>query len=392
MSKAYITPNIISWARNRAHISVEYLAKKLHVSSATIQEWEKGDCIPTLNQAEKVANILHIPFGYLFLKTPPKEELPIPDLRIGYNGDIHMLSVDLIDVINAVKRRQDAYKEIMLNEDIQPLSFIGSFINIEDPISIAKDMQKIMKIDRIFIKKLKSWSDYLNYLTNNAEDAGILVFRNGTVNGNSTRILSTDEFRGFSLCDDIAPVLFINATDYKSSQIFTFAHELAHLWIGQSGISNIPPDELEFGIANKKEELCDKIAVEFLVPAEEFLSEWRRSVKLEDEIQRLARLFRVSSFVILRRSFEYDLVSQSEFYKMLEYLRYNINVSEHEKKPKAKGGNFYDTFRVRNGKRFTNAIFEALIDGSILYREAASLLDVHVSTLKKIAHRYALVG
>jgi len=148
MNEAYITPKLISWARNRAYVSIDDLAKKLKVSSVKIQEWEQGDSRPTLNQAEKIANNLHIPFGYLFLKNPPEEELPIPDLRTGSKENVREISIDLIDVINETRRRQDAYKEIMINEDIEPLSFIGSLHDINDPATIARNMRSILKIER----------------------------------------------------------------------------------------------------------------------------------------------------------------------------------------------------------------------------------------------------
>ena len=390
MNEAYITPKLISWARNRAHVSIDDLAKKLKVSSAKIQEWEQGDSRPTLNQAEKIANNLHIPFGYLFLKNPPEEELPIPDLRTGSKGNIREISIDLIDVINETRRRQDAYKEIMINEDIEPLSFIGSLHDINDPATIARNMRSILKIDRSYIKKLKTWSDHLNYLVKYAESVGILVFRSGVVKFNTHRALSTDEFRGFTLCDEIAPVIFINAVDYKSSQIFTFAHELAHLWIGQPGISNVPPDGFAFGITNRNENLCDKVAAEFLVPKDEFVSAWNKFTPIKEEVQRLAKIFKVSSLVILRRSFEMNFISQSQFYENLEILKNEIAL--HERKPKGEGGDFYKTFNTRNSLKFSSTILEALVDGSMLYREAANLLNIHVSTLHELVNRSVLVG
>ena len=390
MNEAYITPKLISWARNRAHVSIDDLAKKLKVSSAKIQEWEQGDSRPTLNQAEKIANNLHIPFGYLFLKNPPEEELTIPDLRTGSKGNIREISIDLIDVINETRRRQDAYKEIMINEDIEPLSFIGSLHDINDPATIARNMRSILKIDRSYIKKLKTWSDHLNYLVKYAESVGILVFRSGVVKFNTHRALSTDEFRGFTLCDEIAPVIFINAVDYKSSQIFTFAHELAHLWIGQPGISNVPPDGFAFGITNRNENLCDKVAAEFLVPKDEFVSAWNKFTPIKEEVQRLAKIFKVSSLVILRRSFEMNFISQSQFYENLEILKNEIAL--HERKPKGEGGDFYKTFNTRNSLKFSSTILEALVDGSMLYREAANLLNIHVSTLHELVNRSVLVG
>ncbi len=79
--KAYITPALITWARQRDHLSAERAAERLAIDPGRLSAWESGVERPTFRQAQQLAQRLNIPFGYLFLSTPPEEELLLPDLR-----------------------------------------------------------------------------------------------------------------------------------------------------------------------------------------------------------------------------------------------------------------------------------------------------------------------
>jgi hypothetical protein len=138
--------------------------------------------------------------------------------------------------------------------EAEPLGFVGSFETGADPVALAADMRRQLGIGEDFSRVSKSWSDHVARLSRAADAAGILVFRSGIVGGNTRRPLSVDEFRGFALCDELAPVVFVNAADYKAAQSFTLAHGLAHLWIGKSGVSNETVDAFSRGYRSEREE------------------------------------------------------------------------------------------------------------------------------------------
>src|SRR5699024_3916533 len=102
----------------------------------------------------------------------------------------------------------------------------------------------------------------------------IWVMRNGVVGNNTHRPLSVQQFRGFAISDPVVPLIFINGKDAKAAQIFTFAHELAHIWLGSTGISNVLIGETDYGVHSALERKCNKIAAEFLVPEAGFAAQW----------------------------------------------------------------------------------------------------------------------
>lgn len=386
MTEAFITPTNLAWARSRAGISIAELAEKVQCAPEKIVAWEIGEKRPSLRQAEELATKLHIPLGYLFLSSPPPESPALPDFRVGYADQRTGMSLDLSEVVDSATRRQEACREIIENDGTEPLSFVSSFGAEVDPTYLATDMRHILKIDDGFARRSLNWSDHLSRLVHATENSGILVFRSSIVGSNSHRRLSVEEFRGFALCDVFAPLVFINAADYKAAQIFTLAHELAHIWIGKSGVSNQKVDGFLESPNNEIEILCDRAAAEFLVPRDLFISDWKSDNEHIVEIQRLARLYRTSAIVILRRAFDLHLIRRTELFELLERVKGFIFENKNQKENR--GGDFFATFNSRNGERFPSIVLGALRGGKLLYREAARLLDVHPNTLTSLEIRY----
>ena len=118
-----------------------------------------------------------------------------------------------------------------------------------------------------------SWADYIRRLAGKAEEAGILVFRSGTVGNNTRPKVDVQEVRGVALSDPLAPAIFVNSSDAKAAQVFTIAHEPAHLWLGETGVSDLTPDTETSQVTSEIELTCNKVAAEFLVPESEFLEQ-----------------------------------------------------------------------------------------------------------------------
>ena len=388
MSTALIQPNILKWARERSHVDIELLAHKLPVKSEKVIEWEAGSLQPTFKQAQKLAKILHIPFGYFFLKTPPGDNLPVPDLRTVSDQGNYQFSVDLRDVVANVLRKQDWYHDYLVEEGHNKIPFIGKFSISSDTNEIAKDITAYLRLSVEERSEAHNWEQFLRMLMDRCENAGLWVMRNGKVGNNTHRILDVDEFRGFTICDDYAPVIFLNGADAKAAQIFTLVHELAHLWLGESGVSDIGMNFRSSDIPNKIEKKCNEIAAEFLVPGLMLKDHWKAGLPLENNAEDLSSFFRVSSIVIARRLLDLKLVSFKEF---ISFYQKQVERWRREKENRPSGGSFYRTMPVANGQHFTNAVMQSVFKQRTLMRDGARLLDTNPVNLEELAHRTDII-
>ena len=379
-AEALISPNVMLWARERAAIPAGTLAERLGVDEAAIAAWETGAARPTFRQAEKFAALAHVPFGYLFLSAPPEETTPIPDLRTTAGGPRRRFSADFLDLIRDVMFKRDWFRQYLLDHGQERLAFVGRFDRTARIETVARDIRGILERGTVDDSST-SWDHHLSRLFGACEAAGIWVMRTGTVAGNTHRTLSVSDFRGFAIADDIAPIIMINGRDARAAQAFTLAHELAHIWLGQSGISdpmlNHPRDE-SAGI----ERTCDAIAAEVLVPRATFLAEWQDTRDLTENAHILARRFKVSQVVIARRALDLGKISRDEHQAFFEKERQAwLKLSE------GGGGNFYATAQARNGKRFARAVVNSAMSGNLLLREAGQLLDLKPATVIKLHER-----
>jgi Zn-dependent peptidase ImmA (M78 family) len=220
-------------------------------------------------------------------------------------------------------------------------------------------------------------------LVDAAEDQGVLVMVNGVVGSNTHRKLNPREFRGFALMDDLAPVVFINGADTRAAQIFTLAHELAHVMLGVSALSDADVENVPY---NDAERWCNQVAAEFLVPLESIRGSIDQSRSLTEELDRLAARFKVSSLVILRRLHDASYLDSKTYRDALaaELERVLAFIQDNE----SSGGNFYNTQPVRVSKRFARAVITSTLEGRTLYRDAFHMLGFKkLSTFQELGHR-----
>lgn len=375
---AFITPDVLKWALDKGPLSRPAVAKKLHLEEASLHSWETTKSVhPPFSKAQELAKLLRIPFGYLFLSEPPAVELPLPDFR-GTPAS-YVPSQEFQELLNDVLVKQDWYRDYLKSSNAPRLGFVGSFDTSDTVADVAADIRKRLDITPQLTHSAGSWSEFVTKLSSNAEGAGVLVMRSSVVGHSSKRKLSRTEFQGFAIADSRAPLVFVNTDDFKAAQVFTLAHELAHIWIGQSAISNT--DEAEAPTKNKIELFCNRTATEVLVPRADFLSAWNPAAGVDVLIQRLARRYWVSTLVILRRAHELGKLSDNQFFSSLDKAR------SAQKKEQGGGGSFYRNITSRMSQRFASAVLGEVHQGHILLTDAARLLGLKVPTLVKFADK-----
>ena len=384
VTEAFITPKVARWARERVGISRAQLADALGADSHEIEAWEQGETRPPFGKAQDLAKTLKVPFGFLFLSEPPPEKTPIPDLRTVVEGRTAKLSPDFLELLNDVLVKHEWYREYLEERQAEKLPFVGKF-RIADGIErVSADLSSLLSVEQSR-RVSYTWDEFLRQLSRTAEAQGIMVMRSGIVRGNTRRKLSVDEFRGFVISDELAPLVFINGRDSKAAQIFTLVHELVHIWIDRSGISNPDAKEVPNEQKNAIERFCNSATAEVLVPQHDFLKSLPAAFN-DQTIQKLTAHYRVSTIVIVRRAYELGAVTKSSFLDLLEREQQKQKEREktEEEEPTTGGGNFYLTLPVRNSRRFTETVLSALQAERVSYREAASLLGVRTGTLPKL--------
>lgn len=368
MTRVAIKPEVLDWAVARSGKDRAKLAKRF----GKLDQWESGESEPTLKQLEHFARATYTPLGYLFLDEPPEDKLPIRDFRTVMGRAPKRPSPNLLDTVHQMQRRQDWMREFLEQHDAEPLEFIGS-ATLRTPVTaLATRIRETLGFQENWAAAHATWEDALRAMKRAIEEIRVLVFINGIVNNNTSRPLDPEEFRGFVLTDRLAPLIFVNGNDAKGAQMFTLAHELAHLWLGETGVfalPNLQPSE------NQVEEYCNKVAAEFLIPASQLHEAWNRTENLNRSFQPLARRFKVSAIVAARRALDEGLINRSEF---LEFYR-----SQTRRTKRKGGGDFFKTQNNRVGARFAMAVDRATREGSLLYRDAYHLTGLTSDTFKK---------
>ena len=268
-----VRAELLAWARDRSRVPPEELGTKF----PALEEWEAGTKQPTLKQLEKFAQATHTPIGFLFLPAPPEESLPVPDFRTIGDVEIGQASPDLLETVYQCQQRQDWYRDFARVHREDPVSFVGTLTTDVDIVGAARQMRTVLSFDPT--ERGSSWSEAFSRLLNASDQRGVLVMVNGIVGSNTHRKLDPEEFRGFALSDDLAPLIFVNGADTKAAQIFTLAHELAHIWLGESGVDDA---DMAGSPTNVIERWCNAVAAEFLVPAADL-----QGVELDKTILRM---------------------------------------------------------------------------------------------------------
>lgn len=370
-----INPLMFQWARKRAGIGEAVLRRKF----PKLPAWEDGLFFPTLRQLEDFSRATYAPLGFFFLTSPPVERLDIPDFRKTAPNGMKQPSPNLLETVQALQGRQDWLSEHLAEEGGGPLPFIGSVTLKSDPKHVARSIRKALSIDSSWASDCRTWTEAASMLVDRTNEIGIVTVCNGVVGNNGHRKLDVDEFRGFVLSDPYAPFVFINGADAKGAQMFTLAHELAHLWLGSDGVINFRmmlPEDFD------EERFCDKVAAEFLVPAAEFQAMWREAQRQDDAFDYLARRFKVSQIVIARRALDFNYLTRNAFFDF--YTRYLETLAEHTVQ-KVSGGNFYNTANHRIGLAFGAHVVRAVRLGKLLYRDAYRLTGLSANTFEKYA-------
>ena len=356
-----VTQSVLAWALQRADRSYEETVKKF----PKLGDWMSGDALPSLRELEKFASFTHVSLGALIMPEPPDEALPIADMRTRGSKVIERPSGNLLDTIDRYQQFQDWYHDYAREQGAQKLPFLGSVSTQDNPHMVAHRVRELLLLDQITATTPEQWRrDIVKAL----EEVGVLVMMSGIVGNNTHRPLSTDEFRGFSLYDDLAPLIFVNlAGESYGAQNFTLVHEFAHLLAGHSALSG--GDHLLGGTG--EEAWCNRVAALALLP-DDALAAFDAAQSLQD-YRVAARRFGVSAEVALHRLYGARRIDEERYGALLEAVRADYG----SEKRHTGGGNYYNTLTTRLGRPLATAIITSTLEGRMGFTEGFRMIGSH---------------
>ena len=368
-SRVEVRPELLAWAVERSGRDPFELWTK-QMSEADYQAWLTGERRPTVRQLQNFASKTYTPYGFLLLAEPPAESLPVTDFRRPPGEAIRPISANLRQTVYDCQDRQDWYRGHRLLNGGERHRFVGSVELADRPEVVGEMIADKLGWSSQVRSGVNGWSRALAKLRDLSEELGILVVVSGMVGANTTRKLDPEEFKGFALADEYAPLVSINGVDFESAKIFTLVHELVHLWLGETGLSSLDPSSLE-NVAIER--WCNRVAAEMLVPTAEFADCFDPSREILGQLDELARHFRVSTQVILGRIREVGHIGWDTYQSLVELeLR---KISELPKKASG-GGNFNNSKPVQLSKRFASELIASTLEGRPPYTDAFRLLGI----------------
>lgn len=388
--KAFITPNVLKWARESARMSEELAATKVSVTVEKIKEWEDGTSQPTIRQAQILAKAYKRPFALFFLPDIPRDFQPLQDFR---KSGSKSLTTSSIFIIREIQQKQAWISDVYSDNQEAKLPFVGRFNINDNPQKVANDILKTLNINPLSYKSdnpIKEWIDA-------AETNGIFISRTSFIH--SRLKLDSEELQGFAIADPLAPFVFVNSEDWNAPQLFTLVHELAHIWIAETGISNDVEHNLKQNDKFHPIELfCNEVAANALMPKEIILDFDISLFQSSKDIFKIAKQLGVSSFALLVRILNLNIISETTYQKLkkqadidfTDYLRREAEKKAKQKEKEKPGGPNYFLLQLnRNSRLFTQTVLDAFHGGYIEPTLASNLLNVQINKFQKLESQLA---
>ena len=365
-----INPAIVKWARERSGYTRQEVAKSLKKDIATVSNWESGAAAPTYVQLEKLADKYKRPIAIFFFPEPPQEP-NFADRSALRSFEIEQLDPSIRILLRQAYARQLSLME--LNMDVNPAEtkiFRDLHPQLDDSVTdLAQQTRAYLGIS---VETQASWSGTREALENwreQIEEKGIFVFKDA---------FRDDFVDGFCLVHEQFPVIYLNNSSQFVRQLFSLFHELAHLLLGENGITrDINPVDREIEV------FCNQFAAEFLVPSGDLELHLNYPVYNDAAIEELASYYKVSRPVILLRLVNRGILTQNSYRRRADRWteEYESRVEGRAGGESSGGGDYYNTHAVYLGYRFMELAFSRYHQEQCSIEELAEHLNVKVKNL-----------
>lgn len=371
---------ILKWARECVNLSIEEAVLKTKLKSLTnddLLQFENGEKFPKINVAKNLAKIYGINLAVLYMPRIPKNIQPkINDFRQIANK----LSRNAVLLIRKLVSHQEWLKEYLISNGYKELDFVG-MISIKNT-SVKETVKIIENKLNVQVNYNKDSKFNFNEIRKSLENKNIFVSIANSHNCNYRSKVEVQEIRGFAIADKIAPFIFINSYDSDNAKLFTLIHELVHILIGETGISNIYSNNTK----NEVEVYCNKVAAELLIPNKLFIKYWEeyKEDNIKNKILKLSKQFPSSQLAIIVKARSLKYIEENIFNNFFDEFSNKKIINNDDKKG---GADYYKTIDKLNTKKFANYVLEAYHDNEITLRDVSDLLSVKSNNLKEYIDR-----
>jgi|CXWL01.1.fsa_nt_gi Zn-dependent peptidase ImmA (M78 family)/transcriptional regulator with XRE-family HTH domain len=369
---------LFRWARETSGLSLEQAASALGIKDAErLHAIETGEEEPSRPLLLKMAKQYRRPLVTFYLPVPPTKGDRGEDFRT-LPANRSIAADALLDaLIRDVKARQAVVRSLAEDDDeASPLAFVGSSSMRDSVTAVLTSIKSTLAIDIADYRRQRTSGDAFSYLRNKAESAGIFVLLIGNL-GSHHSAIAVETFRGFAIADKFAPFVIINDQDAKTAWSFTLMHEIAHLWLGTTGISGT-------GTEQAIEKFCNEVASSFLLPQEEL-----STIRIDDNTTHEELIQLISSFAktrhLSRKMVAYALfragqLSQAAWGhldRILDKLWVRERAAQKEKeKLNTSGPNYYNVRRYHLGRALLSLVDRSIGAGTLTPVKAAKVLGV----------------
>lgn len=396
MSK--INPHILLWARETSGMDVEEAAKKLQFRDTRLVSaqdkllmYEHGDLEPNQGLLSKMAKVYRRPLLTFYLEAPPTQgdrgndfRRTVNDQAPAYDPKLDALVRDVLvrhELVLAVKHEED--------EDTAPLNYVGSKAMKQGVDDVLKAITTRLQITTETYRQHRNAEEGFAYLRTQAENAGIFVVLIGNL-GHHTNAVPVTSFRGYAIANPLAPFIVINDQDAKTAWSFTLMHELAHIWLGATGVS----DGSE-GAAIEK--FCNEVASSFFVKNSE-LMELAQSLTSDSDhnyyqIEAFAADRKISRSMVAYNLFKVGAITKDQWQSTSSY--FETLWKEEQKRKKAKPGGAVDYYTVRKhrlGKALVGFVKRAIDENILTPTKAGRVLGVKPRAVSILTDREITSG
>lgn len=378
--KLPINPAILIWARESANLLKEDVALKMKKSREVIEAWEKGDSSPTYLQLETLAyTVYKRPVAMFFFPEPPEELTAKKSFRTLPESEVEELAPIFLRVFRRGQAMQLNLEELTDGKNPAPKKIFRdlSFEPRADAVTMAQRVREYLGVG---IATQVHWANTevaLEKWRSAVEEKGVFVFKDA---------FRDDEISGFCIYEQEFPVIYINNSMPSTRQTFTLFHELTHLLFGTGGVDKQNDAFLRRmrGDNRRIEVLCNRFVGEFLVPKEDFDKMISRVRVDEEAIEKLAKRYKVSREVILRKCLNRGLVSQAYYEeRSARWIR-----QAREKRRGQTGGNYYSNVTTYLGDSYLNMVFKSYYRKRFGADQLAQYLGVKVSSIPGVEMAY----